>query len=661
MSAADDDDVPPPPGLPDELLAWANDWAVAERLDDLVLASDGPVGTFLPARHGETLSYRRLLVELDPSHPQWRSYGPAVETARALLHRIAILAARARSERSFLDERGRDPTDEALVGLLDRLRAELSQLRGAGAAARPPGTYEPAGVRVVREPVPALRYQERFLFGADRLAGGGPDDAGLVLLGWSDGPLRWMIWHDDKPRAGEPAPELRLAALQAMIDFIRDPRAGERDALVDVARLPVWQFALGALDDRLSRIDEGGARGGRNAEAARRDERIAFRVTALHDGSVGVEPVVQKRGRNGAYSPGTRLPWYELPDHAARSAGDERAFRAYDDRFARRSATWGGPLTPAQIFGVLRALIDHPAVFFDGAGSAGRRGAERLDIRQGRLRLRFAAARDGSLTPQLELGGVTLLPSDVAAVLRDDRHVVILHRRDEEDAASSEPGAPRVLLAEVSAEAAAVVRAFALAPVSFPPEAHDALAARLEPLQESVDVELPSHWTRTIGPADARLLARLELLASGALEVRLGVRPAKLGPVFRPGEGPALLLEGQGRDRHGVRRDRAAEQGSARALAERLGLVASWAKVASPAQQAAVAGGAEADGDAGTPDVDGAETAPWCWRVGAGDPAMHLVATLQELATPKRRRSSSSGPTTRGSTTTARSGAATCA
>ena len=443
-------------------------------------------------------------------------------------------------------------------------------------------------MHVVREPVPALRYHERYLIGADRLSGRGPDDAGVMLLGWSDGPLRWMSWRDDRPGGGDIAPERRLAALQAMIDFIRDPRGSEQDALCDVARLPAWQFALGALDDRLSRLTSASARG---AGSARGDERIAFRVIAFSDGAVRVEPVVQKRARNGAYSPGKRLPWYKVPDHPARSAADERVYRAYDDPLARRSAVWGGALTHAQTFGVLRALIDHPAVFLDGAGSAGRRGAERLDIRQGRLRLRFAGGRDGALTPQLELVGVTLLPPEVAAALRDDRHVVILHGRDDDDVGDG--GAPRVLLAEVSPEAAAIVRALALAPVSFPPEAHDALAARLEPLQESVDIELPAQWTRTIGPADARLIVRLELLASGALEVRLGVRPAKLGPVFRPGEGPALLLEGQGRDRHGVRRDRAEEQRAARALAEQLGLVASWAEVASPAQQAAVTRGGE--------------------------------------------------------------------
>ena len=633
------DEIPPPPEPADELLAWADAFAVGEHLDDLVLASDGPPGTFLPARHGEALSYRQLLLEHDPSNPLRRSYGPTVETARALLHRMAVLVARARATRAFLDEQGRDPDDEALAALLERLRADRAQLLHAGTPVRSTGTYEPAGVRIARAPVPALRYHERTLVDRAPAATGGPDDVGIVLLGWADGPLRWIRWQGDKPAGGEVDPARRLAALEAMIDFIRDPRlANERDALVDVVRVPVWQFTLGALDERLARVEPAGAAG---AAAVRAEERIAFRVTGLREGALGVEPVVQKRGRSGVFSTGTRLPWYELPDHPARTAVDERAFRAYDDRFARRSETWGGALTAAQIFGVLRALIDHPAVFFDGPGSAGRRGAGRLDIRQGRLRLRFAAARDGGLTPQLELVGVTLLPSEVAAVLRDDRHVVILHRPDD-SGGEAEAGTPRVLLAEVSAQAAAVVRALALAPVSFPPEAHDALAARLEPLQESVDVELPAHWTRTIGAADERSIARLELLASGALEVRLGVRPAKLGPVFRPGEGPALLLEGQGRERHGVRRDRAREQRAGRALAERLGLVAGWAGKsrvgagwvdrASPAQQAATAGGAEPDDEGAGPDVDGAETAPWCWRVGAGDPALHVVATLKDLS-----------------------------
>ena len=601
-----DIEVPAPPEDPDALLAWAEACAVGERLDDLVIGDDGPAGTFLPGRHGEAFTYRGLLIDLDPSDPGRRRLRDGEASVRGLLHRIATLAARAQATRAFLDEQGRDPDDEALAAFLERLRAERTALRGSfTGVARPVGTYEPAGARVAREPLPALRYQERPLVGGDGPTGSGPDDVALSLLGWNEGPLRWAFMRGDKASAGEVPAERRLAALDVLIDLIRDPRAaGEQEALAELLRLPAWQFALGAIDDRLARLDAARDPSGAGARA----ERIAFRVTALRDGALGVEPVVQRRARGGGFSKGTRLPWFELPDRRDLTAADERAFRAHDDRFARRSNAWGGPLTPGQVFGILRALIDHPAVFFEG-GAGARAEAQRLDIRQGRLRLRFASAPDHGLSAQFELLGVTLLPGEVARALRDDRHLVFLHR-PEDGAVAGEgdgdvgdgAGPPRILLAEVSAQAAAVARALALAPARFPPEAHDALAARLESLQETVDVELPSQWTRTIGAADDHLVARLELLASGALDVRFVVRPVRLGPTFPPGEGPALLLEGQGRERHGARRDKAEERRRGHALAEHLGL-----------------------------DL-GAEVEPWRWRVGEGDPALHLVATLRELA-----------------------------
>src|SRR4029077_19119274 len=134
---------------------------------------------------------------------------------------------------------------------------------------------------------------------------------------------------------------------------------------------------------------------------------------------------------------------------------------------------------------ILRALGDHPAVFLDGE-----REGTRLDIRHGGVRLRVAsAAADGSLAPHFELGGVTLLPGELAQSLRDDQHVVHLHRPE---------GAPaQVLLAQVGPQAAALTRALALPAGRIPRESHDALAARLETLQEEVDIDFPSPWTRT--------------------------------------------------------------------------------------------------------------------------------------------------------------------
>ena len=592
---------PPPPEAPEALLEWADAFSIGARLDDVIIGYGAWAGTTLPARYGEVLTYRQILVDTDPSDPLRRRHRGAEATARGFLHRIATLAAAARAARAWMEAYGRDPDDEALAALLERLRAARTSLLAASGApggppARPLGTYEPVRVRVTREPVPMLRYEERALVDTWS-AVGRLDDVVLFLLGWDEGPLRWGLLRGDTATAGDLPAVRQSSALEAMIDLIRDPRAADQqEVLAELLRMPTWQVALGALDDNLSRLEgpAGAVAGGRGGAA---NERVGFRVTWSAAGVLNVEPVIQKRARGGGFSRGSRFPWYGLTDRPGLSPGDQRVLRAYNDPFARRSSTWSGPLTTAQTFGVLAALVDHPAVFFDGPGTiGGRRATDRLDIRQGRLRLRFASAPDGQLVPQFELAGVTLLPAEVAESLRDERHLVYLHRPEE--------GAPQVLLAPISAQAAALVRALALAPTRFPPEAHDALATRLESLQESIDVELPSQWTRTIAPADGRLVARLELLASGAVELRMVVRPVKLGPVFAPGEGPSLLLEGQGRERHGARRDKAEERLAGRALAERLGL------------------------------EGGGESEPWCWRVAEGDPALHLVATLAELSQP---------------------------
>jgi superfamily II DNA or RNA helicase len=588
--------VPPPPEDPEALLGWADAHQVGARLDDVLVGLDGPFGTFLPGRGGEVLTYRQILLDQGGGLPSRRWYHDVEETARRFLHRIATQVAARRHQRAWMEEHGRDPADETVAAFLERLRAALGALAAARQTApRPPGTYEPVRVSVARAPLPMLRYQEWPLAGPHGAGFIDGLEVALLLLGWDEGPLRWGRYRAEQAVGGEVPADQQESALEAMIDLVRDPRAAaEHDALGELLRLPAWRYALGALDERLSRLEAdaaGDAAGqGQPGRPPRTgvQQRVAFRVSPFGDGLLTIEPVVQKRGRGGAFSRGSRLQWFQLPDRRDLTAADRRAFQAYDDRFARRAHAWGGALSPGQVFGILRALIDHPAVFLEGE-----RDGARLDIRQGRLRLRFAAAADGSLVAQFEILGLTLLAPEVAQALRDDSHLMHLHR--------PEGAPPQILLAQLSPQAAAVVQALALAPARFPPDAHDALATRLESLQETVDIEFPSQWTRTIGPADGRLIAQLELLASGALQVRLAVRPVKLGPLFAPGEGPTLVLEGQGRERHGARRDRPSERQAGHALAERLNL-----------------GGGE-------------ELEPWCWRVGEGDPAMHLVATLKEL------------------------------
>ena len=581
-------EVPDPPEDVEDLESWAVTYGVDGRLDDVIIGAKGLSGAVLPGRGDEELTYRQILLDRARDPARRRYFDPA-ETARAFLHRMAKLVAVHREAQAYLEANGRDPEDDTLAAFLARLRDERAARRADEAAARPVGTYEVAGVRVLSQPTPMLLYDELPLTGARYRDGQREREVGLALLGWRDEPLRFS-----RPGATfgprDVAPVMQLAALDAMIDFLRDPRQTDAHVtLIELLQLPAWKYALGTLDESLARLENGAARGkGDGAE-----ERVAFRLTLLPDGAVNVDPVIQKRRGRRPFSTGAKIPWFSLPERRGLTTADRAVFQAYDDRFARRPhAGWGGPLTPAQTFGVLRALIDHPAVLMEGD-----RVGTRLDIRQGRLRLRFVGQRDGSLAPQFELLDRTLLAPDVAAALRDDRHVIYVRRSDAGDEATG----TQIRLAQITPQAAAVVQALALAPARFPPDAHDALATRLESLQESVDIEFPSQWTRSIDPADTRPIARLDLLVSGALQVRLSVRPVKLGPMFAPGEGPTLVLEGQGRDRHGARRDVGEERRRALALVERLQL----------------AGGEEQE--------------PWCWRVSEGDRALDVVAALKEL------------------------------
>jgi superfamily II DNA or RNA helicase len=568
--------IPAPPAEPEELLGWATTHGVAHLLDTLFMDD---VIDERGGRKRRRFSYRELLTS--PRRDPFAFFSER-RMALEVLEELTVQMQVERATRAWLDKNGREPQDERLVAFLERLRAGLRELSAEPLPPRREGSHEILQVWVDRQPFPLVGYHERSVVEPPRYATVDQEKIALLLLGWADGPLRWhrILAPGEPSRPVPPAQQQR--ALEAMVDMIRDPRAAEsHDRLADLLDLPAWRFALESLDEGLARLAPARKPGGE-------ESRIAFVVeNPSGDGRLTVRPVLQKRSEGRPFSRGSQLEWHQLPGHPGLTLADQNACRAHDDRFAADGRFWDGRMRGPQVFGVLRALVDHPAVFFED------RRDGRLDIRQGRLRLRFAGGPDGSLSPRFELLGLSLLAPDVAAALHNDRHIIYLHR--------SERSAPQVFLAQISAEAAALVRALAAAPVPFPPEGHDALATRLEALQEQVDVEFPTEWTRTISAADARLVARLELLVSGAVQIGLCVRPVKAGPVFTPGEGPSLVLEGQGRDRHGARRDLQAERQAAHALVERLGL------------------------------EGGQETAPWAWRVGEGDPALHLVSTLQDL------------------------------
>ncbi|MES1210234.1 MAG: hypothetical protein ABUS79_30215, partial [Pseudomonadota bacterium] len=570
--------VPPvPTGSGAEVLAWAKAHGVEGRLDDACLPSHDRAFAYFPQELSDerttTLTYRRLLVERNHEARRWARYFDVNDEVRVVLHRMAVVLAEQQATRRWMDAHARDPSDENAAALLVRLREfQRERPRTSGAPGvgvvrpRPLGTYVPVGVDVIAAPQPLLRYGERTLHDSVPI-GRSPSptvQVSLALLGWneSDDDLqrRWSTSVSSSIIGRAPEPEvLRAAALDAMIDFLRDARRADAHAeLAELLAVPSWRYALGDLDRRLTLLQAQAMEDARSAAAGaahtsagagasgrtprKPEARVGFRVVAGDDGSLTVEPVVQKRARSGAFSRGSRIEWRQLTDRKSLTEADRRVYMAHADPFLREF------FSPARTFAVLRALIDHPAVVLEDRGTAGRRGADvRPDIRQGRLRLRFASGPDGGLAPRFDLLGHTFLPAEIGSALRGSGHVIHLYR--------PEGQAPQVLLAAVSEQAAAVVQALAAAPGRFPPDAHDALATRLESLQEAMDIEFPSQWTRTIADADARPVVRLEMLASGALRVRLSVRPVALGPLFPPGEGPTLVLEGQGQDRHGARRD----------------------------------------------------------------------------------------------------------
>jgi len=83
-----DASVTAPPEEPGDVVQWAEAHHVAGRLDDLLIAPDGPPGTILPSRDGERLTYRDVLTGTPPTSALRRQWQVHAETARAYLDSI---------------------------------------------------------------------------------------------------------------------------------------------------------------------------------------------------------------------------------------------------------------------------------------------------------------------------------------------------------------------------------------------------------------------------------------------------------------------------------------------------------------------------------------------------------------------------------------------
>ena len=321
------------------------------------------------------------------------------------LHRIATLTAARRQARAFLDEQGRDPEDEVLAAFLERLRAALRELvSGRRDPPRPGGPTSRSGSRSAREPGPdaALRGVDAGLTRATAGAAHLPEDVVLLLLGLERGPSalgalprRAGRWPGRSRRAQQES------ALEAMIDLLRDPRCARGAGDPGRAAAPAG-LAVRAGDPGR---EPGPPRGRSRRRPRRPTSGSPSGSPSARRPASDVEPVVQKRGARRASSPrGRGCSGTSCPTGATLTAADRRAYQAYDDRFARAAGGLGhrqhADARPRCSASCARSSITRPC-----SSRRRPREAARLDIRQGRLRLRFATAADGSLAAPVRAAG----------------------------------------------------------------------------------------------------------------------------------------------------------------------------------------------------------------------------------------------------------------
>ncbi len=257
----------------------------------------GPAGTFLPGRDGEALSYRQILIDRAPEARARGGHHDAAETARGYLHRLAVLMTSHRVTRAWLDAHGRDPEDEVLSAFLDRLRRALRpswwaakrrgfprDLRAGCACASRARRRRGCRTRSTRSRGHAAPARPSTRSRCCCSGGATTIYAGAVTAATPRSP----------ERSGRPA-----AAARSCDDRLHTRSSGRRGARApgEQLRLPAWQFALGTLDESLSRLAADAPDGTGAAE-----ERVAFRVLVLGDGALNVEPCC----RSAAAAPPSR-------------------------------------------------------------------------------------------------------------------------------------------------------------------------------------------------------------------------------------------------------------------------------------------------------------------------------------------------------------------
>ncbi|MCC6646024.1 MAG: DEAD/DEAH box helicase [Polyangiaceae bacterium] len=442
--------------------------------------------------------------------------GSAVVARRALRLHLAKLAARVEAARAAHRALTFDAAlPEGLTRLLESHRGPAPSVRWL--------PYPTSQIRMAHAPTSAAIIELAA-------AVGDTAEATVDLSQLERGELRVSVrrggWGDVQDAAS--------AAFHVLRDALREPNLPAGAALRDHLAAPAWRRMLAEFHRS------------RAADDSDEDARLGFRLAP--DGRVAV--VVQRRRKNGGgFGVGTSMSARQAERFA--SSGLERRLITLCDLTVVDEGV-------ALHKEVLRALADHPRVYF------GTTGAEPLRVVESPLALcvldeagqRGLALRlgDAAPTPLHKLDAVEGLVTDLA--------------RD-----------PLTLrFAELPEVLVALVRASHLAPGGFPSEADELLVDLVATLQADVPIELPGALAGARVEARPTLGARGTLAVGGDLDLSLVVRPAAGASPVEPGRGPTCAYFRQGTARAHVVRDLEGEAALASALWSRLPIPASAAR-----------------------------------------------------------------------------------
>ena len=341
-----------------------------------------------------------------------------------------------------------------------------------------------------------------------------------------------------------------LAALEALLDMLADPREAQRNARLAWLLFEVpGQQILAAFDKATTRAHE------QDAPAA--GSRITFRLEGLEERQPRLRPYLHRLLKRGGLSKGLPVSWREW-EQARAALTEPREVEAFElcELLSRLSASVDGYTL---LLRALRLLAHSPHLF----------AAPRLDVplqvREAPLGFAFGEDEHG-LTVRPAIAGVAFPPGALLPPTPGPERPLpwLLF----------EPEPPRLTLVSVPPDTHPVLTALREYGSRLPGSMRPVLLGKLAGLEATYPVSLPESLEAHVVPGQPGMLMRLRALGDEGLEGALLVQPLREAPPLPVGEGVAEVRGLRGGERVVARRDLDTERAEALALRERLGLPA---------------------------------------------------------------------------------------